>query len=424
MPKSFPLSSRTCGLAILLATGLVISAQAENWSPWRGPNQNGVAVGTDYPTHWGEDQNIRWKVKLPGWGTSTPVIWGDQVFVTGEAEQKNALVCVNRAGDQLWQVELGASAGNRNAKASGANPSAVTDGKHVYAYFRNGDLACVDLEGAVVWQVNLQEKHGADRHWWDLGTSPVLSRDFVVVAVMHQGPSYLIALDKETGGEAWKRPRDLGAPAEARDAYTTPLIVKEEGIEMLVVLGADHVTGHRVEDGEEVWRFGGLNPEARGNFRSIASPVAAEGWIVAPYARGGSLTGIRRGGAGDISDSHQAWIAYDVAADVPSPAVYDGRVYLSRDRGEAVCLDLETGKRRWSKRLPRSRYVYSSSPVIAGGKLYITREDGTTFVLSLDDEPELVATNNLRENTYATPVFVDGKIFLRTSDYLFCIGTD
>ncbi len=414
-------TTQSCVVLILAGFAWSACAAEENWPQWRGPNQNGVATGTGYPTRWDEAENIEWKASLPGWGTSTPAIWEDRIFVTGDAEQKNVLVCLNRQGEQQWQTALGTSAGGKNQKASGSNPSPVTDGSHVYAYFRSGDVACVDLNGNIVWHENLQQKYGEDKLWWDLGTSPVLSRDFVVVAVMHQGPSYLVALDKATGQQQWKHSRDVPAPAESRDSYTTPLLLNDNGEETIVVLGADHVTSHRAQDGSEIWRFGGLNPEQRGNFRSIASPVLAGDLIVAPYSRGGSLTAIRRGGEGDVSESHRAWIASDVAADVPSPVVYGDRVYLCRDRGEVFCLELETGDELWSHRLPRNRYAYSSSPAIADERLYVTREDGTTFVLKLD-KPELIATNILRENTYATPVFVDGKVFMRTSDYLFCIA--
>ena len=137
--------------------------------------------------------------------------------------------------------------------------------------------------------------------------------------------------------------------------------------------------------------------------------------VFAPLTRG------RRGGRGDVSESHRAWVAYNAAADVPTPVVHDGRIYVCGDRGDVSCLDLESGEQIWSERLPRNRYVYSSSPVIADERLYATREDGTTFVLTLGDKPELVATNVLRENTYATPVFVNRQVFLRTSEYLFCI---
>lgn len=160
----------------------------------------------------------------------------------------------------------------------------MTDGERVYAYFKNGDLACADLAGTTLWQQNLQTAYGGDKLWWDLGISPVLTSKYAVLAVMHQGPSYLVAVDKLTGQEAWKQSRDLDAPGEARDSYTTPLVIQREGSELVIVLGADHVTAHDAETGSLVWKAGSLNPGRRGNLRSIASPVVANELLIAPYS--------------------------------------------------------------------------------------------------------------------------------------------
>ena len=409
--------------AAMIVMSATASLLGDNWGQWRGPSQSGVAPGSNYPTEWGEEKNVVWKVELPGWGTSTPAVWEEWIFLTSTGdENNNLLICLNRDGQKQWQVAIGTSAGNLNRKASGANPSAVTDGKHVYAYYRSGDLAAVDFAGKIVWSTNLQERYGPDQHQWDLGTSPVLTDDSVVIAVMHQGASYVVAVDKATGQERWKRSRDLGAPAESRDSYTTPLLVEESGRPTIVVLGADHVTAHDAGTGDEVWRFGHLNPEGRRNWRQIASPVASGELIVVPYGRGNTLTAIRRGGSGDVSTSHKAWVG-DSSGDVPSPIFHEGRIYFCSDRGDKVkCVRSADGKEMWTLKLPTNRYQISASPVLADGHLYITREDGTTFVVAIGDTPELIATNVLRENTYASPVFVDGRIFLRTSNLLFCLG--
>ncbi len=407
-------------LAVLLAINV---ASAGNWPTWRGPQGNNVVRGTDFPTSWGETENIAWKVKLPGWGTSTPAIWGDRVFVTcaDEDNNKNALLCLDRKGNQLWRADFGDMVQSRNRKAGGANPSPVTDGAHVFAYYKSGDLACVDFEGKTIWKKNLQDEYGRDRLNWDLGTSPILTKDFVIVAVMHAGPSYVVALEKQSGDVAWKQDRDLGAPGEARDSYSTPILITKDEQECVTVLGADHVTTYSAADGNELWRVSGLNPDQRFNFRSIASPVASDEIVFAPYARGATLTAIRWPEARDTK-AEVIWAIRGTSADVPCPIAYDGKVYVCGDRGDVSCIDAESGDVIWEERLPRNRYPYSASPVIAGGKLYATREDGTTFVLELGDPPKLAATNVLRENTYATPAFVDGQIFLRTSDYLFCIS--
>lgn len=392
----------------------------DNWPDWRGPELNSVVKG-DYAIEWGEEKNIVWKVKVPGWGTSTPAIWEDSIFLTC-ADTKNLLLCLNRAGKEQWKVEFGDPPRNRNRKASAANPSPVTDGAHVFAYFKNGDVACVDMKGKKVWSVNLQEKYGRVNMNWDLGTSPVLTEKFVLFAVMHQGPSFLVALNKTDGKVAWKQDRDLGAPSESQDSYTTPLVLKKDDVETVVVLGADHVTAHNAADGKELWRAGNLNPNGRRNFRSISSPVIAGDLVLAPYARGETLTAVQMGGSGDVTKSHVKWTAERAAADVPTPIAVGDKVYCCTDRGDVHCVDIKSGDIVWSERLPRNRYVYSSSPVYVDGRIYATREDGTTFVLKVGEKPELVATNELQENTYATPAFADGKIYLRTSEYLFCIG--
>jgi outer membrane protein assembly factor BamB len=401
-----------------------LASRAENWPSWRGPNSNSVVHGSEYPTKWGEEQNIAWKIKVPGWGTSTPAIWEQKIFVSF-ADTENGLVCLDREGKQQWKASLGAAGSNKNRKASAANPSPITDGQNVYVYYKSGDLACVSVDGKTVWHINLQDKYGPDLHNWDLGTSPVMTMDLIVVAVMHQGPSYLLAVNKKTGEQVWNQSRDLGAPAEARDSYSTPLVLTEGDRETLIVLGADFVTAHEAATGEEIWRVGGLNPDSTRNFRSIASPVAVDGMIIAPYARGKTLTAIRRAGQGDVTDTHVAWTMYtarDSTADVPTPVAYEGKVYISGDRGDVTCIEISSGKELWVESLPRNRYVYSSSPVIAGGKLYVTREDGRTFILEVGDKPKVVAENSIRENTLATPALADGQIFLRTSDYLICIG--
>ena len=396
-------------------------ARGENWPAWRGPLEGGVAPGQGYPIEWGEEKNIEFKVKLPGWGTSTPIVWGDKIFVSTVDEPNNALVCLNRAGEILWKATCGTAGQHKNRKASAANPSPVSDGKHVFVYYKSGDLACLDFDGKTVWHINLQEAYGRDQLNWDLGTSPVLTENNVVVAVMHAGPSYVAAFDKQTGKEIWKQDRDLGAPGESRDSYTTPLVVDENGQQIVVVLGADFVTAHAATTGEQVWQVGTLNPRRIGNFRSIASPVVAGDLLIAPYARGGTLTAIQPG-AGEANQAKVVWTVDGPSADVPTPAALDGKVYICGDRGDVSCVDLQTGNELWTESLPRNRFPYSSSPLIAEGRLYATREDGTTFVIKLGDKPEVLAENALNEYAYATPAFVDGKIYMRTSEYLICIA--
>jgi outer membrane protein assembly factor BamB len=414
-------------------------ARGDDWPNWRGAGLDGVAQGGDSVTEWlppGEDggvgKNILWRVPLPGLGASTPAIWGDHVLVTCGIDGKDAVICLDRAGKERWRRELGAERPGKHKKATGANPSPVTDGTHAWVYFKSGELACLSLaDGGLVWKTNLQERFGADSLWWDLGTSPVLTKRAVVVAVMQTGPSYVVAFDRTTGELLWKHDRMLDAPEEAAQSYSTPLVLagdpaRGEPAEMLVVLGADHVTAHDAADGRELWRVGGLNPEGNKFFRSIASPVAVGDLVVAPYARGNTITAIRRGGKGDVTGSHIAWTRKDLGADVPTPAAQAGRVVVCTDKGRVVGLDAPTGTTLWEEELPKNRNAYSSSPVIAGDRVIVTREDGESWVLvppaSGEGEPQVVGTGSVAEMTVATPVCVDGRIFLRTHDSLWCIG--
>lgn len=412
------------GLILALTAVLLTStASADNWPGWRGPNSDGVVPAGNYPTAWNATENVTWKVKLDGRGASTPAVWGDRIFVTLNRENRNRLLCISRAGKLEWDVEAGDGKSGKHGKASGSNPSCVTDGKLVFTYFKSGELAAVDMDGNVKWHKNVQSLYGEDSLWWDLGTSPVLTQDHVVITVMQTGPSYLAAFDKTTGEVAWKQDRNLGAPIEAAQSYTTPVVANIGGEERIYVLGADHVTAHQAASGKEVWRVGGLNPTQHKYFRSISSPALIGDTLIAPYARGGSVTGIRLGGQGDVTETHVEWTANGVGADVPAPTGKDGRVYICRDGGQVVSLDVKSGKVLERVSLEKNRAKYSSSPVLVGDHLYVTREDGKTFVIDTQDELKVISGNDIgEEQTVASPVFVDGQVLLRTYNHLYCIG--
>jgi outer membrane protein assembly factor BamB len=420
-----------CVLAVGVLACVAARARADHWPNWRGPGLDGVAAGTGYVTAWQPGEHVLWRVTLPGLGASTPAVWGDSVVVTCGIDGKDAVVCLDRGGQERWRRELGPERPGKHKKATGCNSSPLTDGTHVWAYFKSGELACLRLaDGEVVWRTNLQERFGEDTLWWDLGTSPVLTEQAVVVAVMQTGPSYLVAFDRTTGKLVWKHDRAVPAPEEAAQSYSTPLVLagdtaRGEPAELLVVLGADHVTAHDAADGRELWRVGGLNPEQNGFFRSIASPVASAELVIAPYARGNTLTAIRRGGSGDVTDTHVAWVRKDIGSDVPTPAISGQRLVVCTDKGKVACLATATGETLWEEELPKNRNAYSSSPVIVDGRVIVTREDGASWVLALPaagSAPEVVGQGTVEEMTVATPVCLDGRIYLRTHDSLWCIG--
>lgn len=396
--------------------------RADNWSNWRGPQQNGTAPEADFPLQWGPEENIAWRVELAGSGASTPIVWQDRIILTTPIEGKNGVICLDRTGQKLWQATVGEEVPGKHRKGTGTNPSPVTDGETIFVYFKSGDFAALDFSGMVLWQQNLQEEYAEDTLWWDLGTSPVLTSRHVVVACMQTGPSYLAAFDKSSGEEAWKVDRNLGAPEEAAQSYSTPVVVTHEGQEQIIVLGADHVTCHDAADGREIWRVGGFNPDGERFFRSIASPVITNGIVIAPYARGNTLTAIRMGGEGDVTESHVLWRKSGLSADVPTPVARDGKVYVCTDRGTVGCLDAETGEELWTVAMERNRNNYSSSPILSGQRLYLIREDGTAFVVNVAEQ-QVVSTNALKNDTFvvATPVFVGNEILIRTFEELYSI---
>jgi outer membrane protein assembly factor BamB len=432
MPRSSFITFLVAAICYALPT-VNLAADIAAWPQWRGEEQNGVAEEANYPLRWSEESAIQWKIPLPGRGGSTPVVGPETVYLTTGAEGNNTLLAIDaNSGSVNWRTQLGADRGEKHKKGSGSNPSPLLDVDRVYAYFRSGDLGCVDLDGNVIWQVNLQAINGEDSLWWDLGSSPLLTDTAIVVAVMQSGPSYVAAYDKQTGDEIWKVDRILDAPNEAAQSYTTPLAVQVAGVDAIAVLGADHLTLHRADDGTEIGRVGGFNPTRQEFFRSIASPVAAGDIIVCPYARGSTLTGIRlsKVAAGD-DQTAIAWYRDDLGSDVPTPAAVDGKVYVVGDGGQnkglISGLDIETGNTLWSLRLEKSRHGFTSSPLVAGDHLYVTREDATTFVIGplSSSQPQLVATNEIADNeqfTVASPVPIAGDLLLRSRNQLYRIS--
>ena len=420
---------------LLLSAALTLSILpvcAAEWPAWRGPHGTGVADGSEFPVEWSADSNIAWTTALAGAGGSTPAVAGDRIFLTLNADGMNHLLCYGMDGKEQWRRTLGKETPGRHRKATGANSSPVTDGELVYAYFSSGDLGCFTLDGEPVWSLNAHEKFGKvtkETLWWDLGNSPALIDGGIVLCCVQSGPSWVAAFRNTDGKVLWKVDRDLKAPEEANQSYSTPAVVRNaDGSQTIVVLGSDYVTAHSATDGRELWRVGGLNPQQGQYFRSIASPVASQDVVLAPYARGATLTAIRMGGSGDVTASHVLYTKEGPSADVPTPVLYGDRAFVCGDgkqtRGQVFCLDVESGKILWSGRLPRHRATYSASPVIAGGRIYLTREDGTVFVVDAEaDDFQLLSENQVTDEfTVATPVFVNGQILIRTHGSLTLVG--
>jgi len=409
--------------ALILASSLV--AYSENWPHWRGPNKNGVVTAeTNLPLKWSPTENIQWKVALPGRSGSTPIVWGDHIFLQVTQGGNIEFWAVDRkTGAVRWKRPLGG--GNvRQMKANMSTPSPVTDGQSVWVLTSTGLLRRFDFEGKELWARDFIKDHGQWGLQWGYGSSPVLYEDSLIVQVLHgmhtDAPSYLLRIDKATGRTLWRIERPNSAVQESPDSYTTPTIVRTaSGSLELIVSGADCVTGHDLATGRELWRVNGMNPSGRTDYRVVASPVAHNDIVFVP-SRERPLVAIRTGGRGDVTTSHKLW-STDLGPDVPTP-VTDGKyLYILRDNGTVYCHDIATGAAVYSGQRATPG-TYSASPILADGKLYMTSEDGTTTIVKAGPQFEILARNELDDYTLSTPVIVKGQIFMRTDSALWAIG--
>ncbi len=407
------------GVAVRGAEGL-----DGNWPRWRGPQDQGRgAPNATLPTQLSGPQNLLWKAALPGKGCSTPIVWERRIYLTAPVEGQDAVLAFDWEGRLLWQTILGPERKGKHRNGSGSNPSLAADGQGLYAYFKSGLLARLDLAGGVTWKTGLQERYGQDSLFWDIGSSPVLTKQDVVVAVMHHGNSFLAAFDKANGAVHWKVARNYETPLEGDHSYATPIVLQKGGQETVLVWGALHLTAHRAEDGQILWSCGDFNPEATTYWPAVSSAVVAGDMVVVPYGRGARLHGIRLGGTGDVTATHRAWLRKDTGSFVPTPSVSQGRVYLLRDRGEMECIDAGTGKTVGSGALPKDSSNYYASPLVAGGHVYAAREDGVVFVARVEGKFEVVSENDMGERIIASPVAVANRLLLRGEKNLFCLGT-
>ncbi len=409
------------GVILLLGSaGLVVAAP--DWPHWRGPTRNGVSDETNLPLRWSTQENIHWKVTLPGRSGSTPVIWGDRIFVTVTENDTIEMWCVNRrTGAVMWKAPLGG--GNRpSRKANMSTPSPVTDGESVWVLTGTGLLRRFDFSGKEMWLKDITQEYGRFGLNYAYGSSPLLFDDALYVQVLHgmrtDDPSYILRIDKSTGRTAWRVERPTDAIRESPDSYTTPAIVRTGAGLELVVSGGDCVTGHDLASGRELWRANGLNPDRESDYRLVASPVVGEMVVVPSRVR--PMLAVKAGGRGDVTSSHRLW-SNNLGPDVPSP-VSDGKyLYVIRDNGILYCYDVQTGAEIYgSRRLPSG--TYSSSLVLADGKIYATNEDGLTAVVRAGPQFEILAENNLEDYTLSSPAISNGQIFLRTDYMLWAIG--
>ena len=410
---------RLFAVVILLAS----VTYAENWPQWRGPSLNGVSGEKNLPSRWTTEENIIWKLAMPGSSGSTPIIWKDRIFLNVADGSDLYLWCVDRTkGDVVWKKLLGG--GNvKMRKQNMSSPSPVTDGKGVFVMTGTGIFKSFDFNGKELWARDIQKDYGAFGLNWGYASSPLLLDDSLYVQVLHgmktDDPSYVLRIDKKTGKTLWRVERSTSAISESPDSYTTPGLLRYGKTIEIVITGGDCVTGHDPATGKELWRANGLNPDNNPYYRIVASPVIFNDIIYAP-TRVRPLLALKAGGRGDITTSHLLWSTPN-GPDVPTP-VTDGKYfYIVNDRGIMWCLDARTGAEIYGQQRIKPG-TYSSSPVLADDKIYVTNEDGLTTVIKAGPKFEVLAENALNDYCLSSPAISDGQIFIRTTQHLYCVG--
>jgi outer membrane protein assembly factor BamB len=385
---------------------------AEEWPQWRGPRGDGTSLETGIPIHWSATENIKWKTPIPGKGHSSPIVWGDRIFLTTcvEQQQQRLLLCIDRnTGKTLWQCEvLHAALEQKHTLNSFASATPVTDGKRVWvAFFEipKIELVCYDFEGNENWRRSPGEFHSVH----GFCSSPVLYKNIVILNCDQDAPASIVAMDKETGAEIWRADR----PNRTR-SYCTPLIRTLAGKEQLMLSGSKCVASYDANDGKPLWLVDGPTEQF------VASLVETDGIV---FVTGGfptfHLITIDPSGYGNVSNSKVLWHDHRGASYVPSPVAAGHFFFVVSDDGIASCWEAATGKMMWKHRLGAHQ---SASGVIADGNIYYTADDGDTFVFKASPKFELVSSNPLGDECRASPALSRGQLFIRTLHELVCIG--
>ena len=436
----------------LFAIGVLIAgcaaALSDNWPSFRGADAMSQAENDPrLPETWSTTENIAWKVEVPGLGWSSPVVWGNRVFVTtvvseGKIEEpkKGLYFGGNRpepskdihhwrvfafdteSGAKVWErtVKSGAPAFPRHLKNTYASETPVTDGKTVYAYFGNAGVYALDAgSGDVVWEKALGTIR--TRYGWGTATSPILHGDQLFIVNDNEEQSYIAALDKKTGEERWQAKREEGSN------WATPFVWENDQRSEVITAGTDRVRSYGL-DGELLWEFGGMSSIA------IPQPFTAHGFLYVSSGYVGDqkrpVFAIRPGASGDITlaegASSNEWIVWflpQAGAYNPTPLVYGNYFYTLLDRGFFTMHDAKTGDEIYGKqRIERGAAAFTASPWAYNGKIFVLSEDGDTFVIDSGKEFEVVAKNSLDEMSMSTPAIADGGLYIRTRTKLYRIS--
>ena len=414
---------------------------SKQWAAWRGPLGTGEAPSSTPPIEWSEEKNIRWKTTLPGKGHSTPVIWGNRIFLTSAAafgkateekhehsdgdhdnmepefHQQSVVLAINRRdGSILWEKTVNGERPHESSHVTGswASNSPVTDGEYVIASFGSRGIYCLDLDGELVWKKdlgNMKVKHGHGE-----GSSPALHGNTLVVNWDHEGDSFAVALDRNTGEEIWRVPRDEVS------SWSTPLIIEHRDKPQAVITATTRVRSYDLADGKVLWECGGLSNNV------VASPVAGGGFLYAASSyEFQAMFAIRLDGAsGDLTGTDAVtWKIDRHTPYVPSPLLYQGKLFYIRHlQAFLSCLDAKSGAPIFGpRRLPGFQMIYAS-PVGAGGKVYVLSRNGVMLVIESDGKYDMLAANELEDTFSASPAIVGDEMYLRGEHHLYCIAKE
>lgn len=421
-------------LVFALALTACGSVRGENWPQWRGPRGTGQSGERRLPIAWSEASGVAWKCPVPP-GASSPIVWGDAVFVTGQEADGSllALRVDRRTGDVVWRKKIGSAATPREAPKRRrqkfhelhnlASPTPATDGRRVVVHYGNGELAALDFDGAVLWQRNLVQDYGPYNIWWGHANSPVIHQGSVISVCMQDpldgvspqpSPSYVVAHDLRDGHVRWQVDRRTEASAEQGDSYTTPLLLQSEGNPELVVMGANVMDAYDPRDGRQLWQLPGLH-----GGRTVTGMTADDERIYATRGMRGPTLAVRRGGSGELTSRAIDWQFSRGTPDSCSPAVWQRLLFWVSDEGVARCLESDGGHVRWTERLPGS---YKASPLVADGRLYFLNTEGLCTVVSATRRFNKLLQNQLDDRTLASPAASQGFLYLRGDSFLYCIG--
>ena len=419
-------------LTAVTVTAIAAAAPGDDfWPHWRGPLATGVSTSAKPPVEWGESKNVRWKIEIPGRGSSTPVVWGDRVYLltaapvgvelaashtTTRGPMRYMVMALDRkTGKTIWERTAREEApheGTHQQFGTYASSSAVTDGEVVVASFESRGIYAYDMNGKQLWSVDLGDKRM--RNEFGEGSTPALYKERIFVVWDHQGESFIAALDRKTGKEVWRKNR------QEIDSWATPLVVEHGGKAQVVTGAQNRVRSYDAETGELVWEAAGLTPNP------IPSPVAAEGmvYLMSGY-RGNNLKAVRLADAkGDITGTPAlVWSVDRDTPYVPSPLLYDNVLYfLKGNTGVLSAFDAKSGKPHYQvQRIEGVPNVFAS-PVGADGKIFVLGQDGSSAVIKHGPTYELLATNKLDDRFDASPALADEEMYLRGYRYLYCVA--